>query len=118
MNAELRKDGETALTLVREELILANLAQSALDSKRHISIKIEEESIKKLLYSEENVTEMEPHDYVKVIMNAYIDDNFTSKERKDMANKFSRVPVYKKIRENLLKAGGYDVREIKNRQTR
>ena len=118
VNAELRKDGETALTLMREELILARLAQSALDSKRPINVNIEEETIKRCLYSEENVTEMEPHDYVKVVVNAYIDDNFSSKERKDMANKFSRVPVYRKIRENLLKAGGYDVREIRNRHTR
>ena len=101
INAELKEGEETALTLLREELVLMRLVQSS-----------ETLSQKTKLMKEEDVrTHLNP-DLISVIEKACPGERFSEAERIHMKELFQKVPVYKTIRENLLKAGGFDVQHI------
>ena len=111
-----RTDDETPLTLIREERILRILAQSVVDAAKAKTIK--EEDIRKVLDEHQMSLQRDAHDYVKIIEMAYPEGDFSSKEIREMAKKFKQVPVYKKIREQILLGGSYDVSKIKNAETR
>ena len=111
-----RLDKETALTLLRDERILRIFAQSSIETKKAKVMR--EEDIKKTLDKERIPLEGEAHDYVRIIEMTYPENEFSSKEKRNMAEKFKQFAVYKEMRESLLKAGQYDVTKIQNPEKR
>ena len=101
IHVQLKEDEETALTLVREELVLIRLVQSS-----------ETLSQKTKLIKEEDVRAHLNPDLVSVIQKACPEERFSEAETTQMKELFQNVPVYKIIREKLLKAGGCDVRQL------
>ena len=115
VNTEVEETGETALTLVREELVLKRLVKSS--TKLHQKTRfIREEDIKEQLKTAASAEDN--HDLVKIIEATCPEERFTKLEREEMEELFLLVPVYKQIRERLLVAGGYDVRNLKNPETK
>ena len=117
VNAEAEIEGETALTLVREELVLMRLMQSSdkLVQKTH---SMKEEDVRAKLSNAELVAEMDDVDLVAVIEKTCSEDRFSGEEIEELKRLLHRVPLYKTIREKLLVEGGYDTLKIKNPATR
>ena len=101
-------DKETALTLVREERVLLRLIQS---SVRNLT----EEDIRNQIDKER--TDEDSRYFLKV-MKPLLPDDLSSTERSEIEEKLKQIPVFKSIREKLLKSGGYDVRQILHPETR
>ena len=116
VNKRERLEKETALTLLRDERILTIFAQSSIDPNKAKIMK--EEGIRKTLDKEQMPLEGEAHDYVRIIEMTYPENEFSSKEKRNMAEKFKQFAVFKEIRECLLKAGKYDVTKIQNPEKR
>ena len=114
INAELEGCNETALTLMREELVLTKLAKKSLWRKTFIR----EEDVKNILNVENSNNGWPIHDLVEVVEKACPSVQFSLHEKLQLENAFEKVPMYRSIRENLLKAGGYDVRNIKHQEIR
>ena len=107
-----RMDNETSLTLLQEERVLRILAQSVIDPIRAKVIK--EEDLRRALEDPQMSLQGEAHDYVRIIEMAYPEEDFSAKEKREMAKKFKQVPGYKWMREQILISGDYDVRKIKS----
>ena len=113
VNTRRKIDGETALTLVREELILIQLAQSSIQKDAVKFLK--ENTVREKLRGEQKAAEPKARDLVEVIEKACQDGSLSEFEKDQIRNKFNEwIPVYKAIREKLLKAGGYDMTNIQN----
>ena len=117
VNAEAKKDGETALTLVREELVLMRLVQLnyKLARKTHF---MKEKDVSSQLNNEESIAQMDAEKFVSIIKIACPGETFSEEETDEMESLFQQVPVYKAIREKLLENGGYDIQNIENPETR
>ena len=105
-------DKETALTLVREERVLLRLIQSSaqlISRTRHLT----EEDIRNQLEKERSKDD--PRNVLKVI--EFLDEQLTSAERAEMKEGLEQIPVFKSIRERLLKSAGYDVRQVHHHET-
>ena len=115
VNAEVENEGETALTLVREELVLIRLMQCSqqLFTKTH---GINEKDIRTVLDQAESNSE--DTDLIEIIERACPDLQFSTEDKEEMKKESERIPEYKTIRDNLLEAGACNVREIKHPQTR
>ena len=114
VNVEAKKDSETALTLVREELVLLRSVQLLYPQKTRF---MREENINTELKLEESKTNQETADLISVIERA-CGERFTRQEKEIIKKQFEKLPTYKAIREKLLIAGGYDVRNIENQKTK
>ena len=123
VNDHFEKMRETALTLVREELVVLRLAQSAGQSDDVKSIT--EDEIRCQLDARNSNT-MDSLDYVNMLGDILCqkskDNNLGPKELKDwlkeLRGKFEAIPNYTAIRLLLLRSGGFDVRHIQYRETR
>ena len=106
---------ETALTLVREERVLLRLIQSSaqlISRTRHLT----EEDIRNQLEKERSKDDL--RNVLKVIESEFLDEQLTSAERAEMEEGLEQIPVFKSIREMLLKSAGYDVRQVHHTETR
>ena len=108
---------ETALTLTREENVIKHIVASLKELRaktKHLKV----EDIAKEL-EEETATVLDSIVYTRMIENLCTNEAFKREEIIVLEKKFRTIlPVYKAIREKLLKAGAYDVRTIKNQETR
>ena len=116
VNAQRESDGETALTLVREELVLIRLAQSSIQND--VVKFLKEETVREKLRDKQLAAEHKASDYVDVIEKECPNETLSEFEKDQLRKTFEEIPVYKTIREKLLKAGGYDVTNIKNPETK
>ena len=120
VKVEAEKDGETALTSTRKEVLIINFVQTrcgdALSSKTRF---LKHEHIKTLLGSAGPMKTHKNLDLVAIIEKACPEQTFTAEE-KEMMEKFWQVPEseYKAIRKQLLANGAYDATTIKNNYTR
>ena len=112
VNAESEKEGETALTLVREELVLMSLMQSSHKLVQKTSF-MKEEDVRAILSNAASVAGTDDADLVSVIEKA-----LPGEEIEELKRLLQQVLLYKTIREKLLEEGGYDTRKIKNPETR
>ena len=117
VNAEAKKDGETALTLVREELVLMRLIQLNYKLARKTRF-MKEKDVSSQLNNEESIAQMDAENFVSIIKIACPGETFSEEENDEMKSLFQQVPVYKAIREKLLENGGYDIQNIENPETR
>ena len=117
VNAEAQTKAETALTLVREELVLIRLMQSS-DKLVQKTSSLKEEDVRAKLRNAKSVTGMDDVDLVSVIEKACPHERFSVEEIEELKRLLHRVPYYKAIREKLLVEGGYDTLKIKNPETR
>ena len=115
VNAEAEKEGETAFTLVREELVLIRLMQCSEKLSQKTKL-IKEEDIRTELDHAE--AHEEDTDLTEVVVRACQDVQFSTEEKDEMKKEFERIPEYQTIREHLLKAGAYNIQEIKHPETR
>ena len=128
VKVEVDKDGETALTLVREELVLMRLLTDVskkelnyLITGRSIDQKIcfmkEEDIIRAERYFQESNTRQEPPSVISIIEKA-CGESFTEKQKEEIGEMFNKmIPKYKAIRKKLLVAGGYDMQKVKKQNT-
>ena len=115
VNAEA--GNETALTLVREELVLIRLMQSSHKLVQKTS-SMKEEDVRVELSNAESVAGTDNVDLVSVIEKACPQERFSGEEIEELNRLLQQVPLYKTVREKLLEEGGYDVANIKNPVTR
>ena len=117
VNTEAENEGETALTLVREELVLIRLMQSSHKLIQKTS-SMKEEDVRAELSNAESVAGTDDVDLVSVIEKACPQERFSVEEIEELKRLLQQVPLYKTVREKLLEEGGYDVTDIKNPATR
>ena len=108
---------ETALTLTREGNVIKQIVASVKELRAKTKHLKEEDIATEL--EEETATVLDSIDYTRMIENLCPNEAFKREEIIVLEKKFRTIlPVYKAIREKLLKAGAYDVRTIKNQETR
>ena len=118
--AQLYKQGEgneTALTLTKEEKVIKQIVTSVKELRAKTKHLKEEDIAMKL--EEEKATILDSIDYTYLIERLCLKERLSRKEVEKLEKKFREtLPVYKAIKEKLLKEGAYDVRTIKNPETR
>ena len=120
VNVESEKDGETALTSTRQELLIINFVQTRCGDALSLKTRfLKDEHIRTSISSGESTNTQNDLDLAAIIERACPEQTFTTKEKEMMA-KFRQVPEseYKTIREKLLINGGYDVRSTRNSDTK
>ena len=117
VNAEAETEGESALTLVREELVMMRLMQGSHKLVQKTSF-MTEEDVRSKLSDVESVAGTDGVNLVSVIEKTCPQERFSVEEIEELKRLLHRVPLYKTVREKLLEEGGYDVMNIKNPATR
>ena len=74
-----------------------------LNKTKHLT----EEDVRNILEKERSKDD--PRNLLKVIESEFLDEQLTSAERAEMEEGLEQIPVFKSIRDKLLKSGGYDV---------
>ena len=107
-------EGETALTLAAQEKVLVRLVQSS--EKLFTKTRFIKEDVVRALLNEDK--QLWDYDFQEIIERAYDGESFSANEKEEMKKKLQKVSVYDEIRIELLKAGGYDVQNVKNKATK